>query len=161
MYSLRDTDGKYNKKGMIIFMDYLFAAAIMFVFYLDFKIISVILKRSAKYFHENKQFGRAEVVGYDASEGSRWYSLIVKVLDLNDNKTYICNSAKVNIHDYPKGTIVDVAYATTKHGRVQVYLSNCLPVDKASMAKVFNMIAIISMIITLGLLIAGVITMIL
>ena len=142
-------------------MVYLFVAATMFVFYLDFKIISVILKKSAKYFHENKQFGRAEDVGYDASEGSRWYSLIVKVLDLNDDKTYICNSAKVNIHDYPKGTIVDVAYATTKHGRVQVYLSNCLPADKASMAKVFNIIAIISMAITLGLLVASVITIIL
>ena len=77
------------KKKWWFFMVYLFAAAIMFVFYLDFKIISVILTRSAKYFHENKQFGRAEVVGYYASEGSRWYSLIVKVLDLNDNKTLL------------------------------------------------------------------------
>ena len=39
-------------------MAYFFSAAIMAVFYLDFKLISVILKRSSVYFHEHKQYGR-------------------------------------------------------------------------------------------------------
>lgn len=139
-------------------MMYYFAAAIMAVFYLDFKVIAVILKRSSEYFHEHKQYGNGEVVGYDSSEGSRWYSLIVKVIELNDNKNYICSSAKINIHDYPKGSIVNVAYAITKRGRVQVYLADRLPADKSSMSKVFNIISVISLIITLGLVIAGVMT---
>lgn len=139
-------------------MVYFFSAAIMAVFYLDFKLISVILKRSSVYFHEHKQYGSGEVVGYDSSEGSRWYSLVVKVNELNDNKTYICSSAKINIHDYPNGSIVSVVYAITKRGRVQVYLADRLPADKSSMSKVFNIISVISLIITLGLILAGVMT---
>lgn len=139
-------------------MMYFFSAAIMAVFFLDFKLISVILKKSAAYFHEHKQYGRGEVVGYDTSEGSRWYSLIVKVLELNDNKTHICNSAKVNIHNYPKGTIVNVIYVITRRGGVQVYLADRMPADKASMSKVFNTISVIILLITVGLLIAGIVT---
>lgn len=139
-------------------MMYFVLATIMAVSYLDFKLISVILKRSSVYFHEHKKYGSGEVVGYDSSEGSRWYSLIVKVVELNDNKTYICNSAKINIHDYPKGSIVNVVYAITKRGRVQVYLADRLPADKSYMAKVFNVISLVSLIITLGLVAAGILT---
>ena len=139
-------------------MIYFFSATIMAVFYLDFKLISVILKRSSAYFHEHKKYGTGEVIGYDSSEGSRWYSLIVKVVELQDNKTYICSSAKINIHDYPEGSIVNVAYAITKRGRVQVYLADRLPADKSSMARVFNIVSLISLVITLGLVVAGIMT---
>lgn len=138
-------------------MIWFFSAAIMAVFYLDFKLISVILKRSSVYFDEHKKYGSGEVVGYYANEGSRLRSPIVRVIELNDNKTYICN-ANINTHDYPKGSIVNVVYAITKRGRVEVYLADRLPADKASMSKVFNIISLISLIITLVLAAAGVIT---
>ena len=56
------------------------------------------------------------------------------------------------------GSIVSVVYAITKRGRVQVYLADRLPADKSSMSKVFNIISVISLIITLGLILAGVMT---
>jgi hypothetical protein len=139
-------------------MIWFFSAGIMFVFFLDFKLISVLLKRSIAYFNEHKQYGRGEVVGYSANEGSRWYSLIVKILELNDNRTYICNAAKVHIHDYPKGTVVSVAYAITRRGRVVVYLADRMPADESSMSKIFNVISEIVLLITIGLLIAGITT---
>ena len=78
-------------------------------------------------------------------------------------KVYIRNTwdwipVQVNIHDYPNGSIVSVVYAITKRGRVQVYLADRLPADKSSMSKVFNIISVISLIITLGLILAGVMT---
>lgn len=145
---------------MILF----FIAAIMAVFCLNFKLIAVILKRSSVYFNEHKKYGTGEVVGYSAnstngeSERTRRYSLLVKVIELNDNKTYDCGTVN-NIHDYPKGSIVKVVYAITKRGRVQVYLTDSMPADKSSMSKVFNIISLISLIITLGLVMIGVITM--
>lgn len=139
-------------------MIYFFSAAIMVVFYLDFKLSSVILRRRSAYFEEHKKYGSGEVVGYYAEEGSRWRLLIVKVTELNDNETYICNSAKINTHDYPKGSIVNVCYAITKRGRVQVYLADRLPADNYNMSKFFNIISLISLVITLGLAVAGVMT---
>lgn len=131
-------------------MVYLFVTGLMSVFCLNFEIISVVLKCDAEYFQKHKKSGCAEVVGYDTSEGSRWYSLVVKVLDLSDSKTYICNSAKVDIHDYPKGAIVDVLYIVTKHGHTQVYLADCLPADKSGIAKVFNNMSVICGVVALG-----------
>jgi len=139
-------------------MVYFFASAIMLFFYIDFKIIVMILKRNAKYFEENKKYGKAEVVGYDSSEGSRWYSLIVRVLNLNESKTYICNSAKINIHDYPKGKIVDVIYAVTKRGHVNVYLRDRMPADEGHMSKIFNVVSKIILAITIILLMIGIAT---
>ena len=143
---------------MILF----FTIAIMAVFCLDFKLIAVILKRSSVYFDEHKKYGNGEVVGYSANGGSegskRRYSLLVKVIELDNNKTYDCGTVN-NIHDYPKGSIVKVVYAITKRGRVRVYLTDSMPADESSMSKVFNIISLISLIVTLGLAIIGVITM--
>lgn len=136
-------------------------ASIMVISYLDFKLISAILKRNVTYFEEHKKYGKGEVVGYDASEGSRWYSLIIKIIDLNDNKTYICSSAKIDIHDYPKGSIVNVIYAVTKRGRVRVHLADKLPANENNMAKVFNIVSWISLIFAFIFVLAGVLTIIL
>lgn len=137
---------------------FLFGAGITLVFYLDFKLISLLLRRSATYFNENKKNGKGVVVGYDASEGSRWYSLMVRVVELNNNKTYICNSAKINIHEYPVGSSVDVVYVISKKGRVQVYLADRLPADEAIISRIFGVAANVFLWITIGLLIGALIT---
>lgn len=137
-------------------MMYFFSAAVLLIFFIDFEVIGMILSKSAENFKANKKKGTAEVVGYDSSEQSRWYSLIVKVKELNDGKTYICNSAKISIHEYPKGSIVDVMYVNTKVLGTQVYLSDKMPADKASMAAVFKKIGFIILVPTMILVVFGV-----
>ena len=55
----------------------------MTISYLDFKLISVILKRNSTYFEEHKKYGKGEVVGYDASEGAL-YVLFMLTLAMHE-----------------------------------------------------------------------------
>lgn len=140
-------------------MIYLFSAAVLLVFFINFEVIGLILKRSARNFYENQKKGTAEVVGYDSSEQSRWYSLIVKIIELNDGKTYICNSAKINIHNYPKGKIIDVIYVTSKiagKNMIQVYLLDNLPANKMVVAKVFTRLGYFILIVVIVLILLGI-----
>ena len=134
-------------------MIFLLFASVVFVFFLNILIISIILKNNARRFENTKKKGTAEVIGYDTSEGARWRSLIVKLNDLDDNKRYICNSGKIDIQNYPKRTIIDVIYASSFLGR-QVYLTNNMPASKTGVAKVFSIIA--SFLFVLTLVLAGV-----
>ena len=72
--------------------------------------IGAFYQKSVSNFEKNKKSGTAEIVGYQASENSRRYKPIVKVLDLNDGKTYICSYGLVKRSDYPVGTIINVEY---------------------------------------------------
>lgn len=144
-------------------MIYLCIAGVLFVFFINFIIITSILRKNANRFDETQRKGTAEVVGYDSSEQSRWYSLIVKVRELKDNKTYIVNSAKINIHDYPQGSVISVVYAKTEiFGKemYQVYLPEKMPPSNQGMAKVFHWLSMILLFFTIGFGIAGVISFI-
>ena len=137
---------------------YLFFAAVVFIFWVSVFITTILLKRAAKRFDETKTNAKAEVVGYDTSEGARWRSLIVKLNDVGDDRKYIVNSGKIDIRDYPHGTTVDVIYATSLLGR-QVYLKDKMPVSQASMLRAFNNVAWVLFILMVALVGTGIISL--
>ena len=86
-------------------------------------------------FKQHKKYGKAEVVSTKIEKEDEDCYLRVKLLDLNDNKTYICYGKGIKYDCYPKGSIIDVIYSTGKHS-TRVILMNKPPQDNGMLVRV-------------------------
>lgn len=143
-------------------MGLLIGAGVVAFFAIVLLIIGVSLERSGKSFEENKRRGRAEVVGYDRADQSNWYTLLVRIPELNDGKLYNCTAGKINISDYPKGAVIDVFYAPKKVAGmniVEVHLLDNPPADGSRLGSGIKKFCIAMFVIAALLAVVGVITL--
>lgn len=141
-------------------MGYYIAAAALLFFALLFWLVGVFLQRSTQTFDRNQRFGRAEVVGYDRGEQSSHYSLLVRILDLDDGKLYNCKSQHLDLAKYPKGAVVDVVYAPKRVmgiDVVEVHLADAPPMNGAKFAAGLKIFALVLLIISGILVLAGIV----
>lgn len=128
------------------------------------RIIGTFLGRQVSSFEKNKRRGTAEVIGCQRAEDSRRrYVLMVRILEKNDGKTYLCEGKGILASKYPKGTIVNVLYAEhTVLGIpvTEVHLLHAPPADATAVTRVIKGIATGMLLIAVCLMIAGIITLI-
>lgn len=127
-------------------MEVLFAgecATVFFAIVLFF--VGIAMEREGADFNANVRSGKAEVVGYDRAEQSNWYTLMVRIPELNDGKVYNCTAGKgINPSEYPKGTMVDVLYAPKTIAGIRVieaHLKDNPPADKARLGRIIEQLA--------------------
>lgn len=142
-------------------MNFLFAAAIVSVFALALLIIGLAMEKSGKSFCANQRRGRAEVVGYRRAEESNWYTLLVRIPELNDGKFYSCSAGKINLSDYPKGAVVDVLYAPKRvvgMNIVEVHLLNNPPTNSVRIGHRIKVVSIVMLVAAVALAVAGIVS---
>ena len=133
-------------------MAYLIISIVFLILFLDFLWIYKLIEKGAKKFDETKKIGTAKVVGYYSESQSKWRSLIVEVVELNDGKEYICNSGPIRTYEYPKGSVIDIEYANVRPFGIKGIRVNMLehpPVDEHKMSRVFAIFSYVFLIITL------------
>ncbi len=113
-------------------------------------------------FHENKHPRKAEVTGHrHRREGHKGYNLYVKLLDINDDKEYICKGKNILPAKYPIGTIVDVFHARYRNLGIYVddiRLVSDMPADGFRIAKIIStfakmMLAVATLLVTMGIIV--------
>ncbi len=142
-------------------MSFLFAAVMVSLFALALLIIGLATEKSGKSFCANQRRGQAEVVGYERINQSNRYTLLVSIPELNDGKIYNCTSGKINLADYPKGTVVDVMYAPKKIigiSVVEVHLSNNPPANSLRLGHGIKIVSIVMFVTAVVLAVAGLAT---
>lgn len=142
-------------------MNFLFAAAMVSVFALALLIIGLSMEKNGKSFCANQRRGWAEVVGYRRAEESNWYTLLVRIPELNDGKFYSCSAGKINLSDYPKGTVVDVLYAPKRvvgMNIVEVHLLNNPPKDSIQLGRRIKVASIVMLVAAAALTVAGIVS---
>ena len=131
-------------------MIWFFLSGFFLLLCLIFFIVGIILRRNAGAFERGSRIGKAEVVGYTREERSSWYTLLVRLPELNDGKVYNCMAGTIRTADYPKGTTVDVIYATRRvlgMDTVEVHLMEKQPANQTAVATAFRTIAIFCLIL--------------
>lgn len=125
-------------------------------------IIGAALEKQSAYFEKNKRCGQAEVVGHQCSSQSNYSTLLVRIPDLRDDNAYNCASGKIDISCFPKGTMVNVWYASKRVAGmnvVEVYLYDNPPADSTKTAWGIKKVSI-SMFAIVGILtVAGLMTL--
>ncbi len=120
-------------------------------------IIGRFLKKDADFFEENMRKGKAEVVGYNRAEKSNWYSLAVKLIDV-DEHIFNCEAGKININDYPVGSIVSVIYVKKRTFGIdvfEVHLADNPPGDKKKISNVMMKISLVLFVVSVIMTIIG------
>lgn len=126
-------------------------------------ITGIALVRQAESFNKNVRPGKAEIVGYDRTNQSDWYTLMVKIPELNDGNLYSCTARRIDISQYPKGKTIDVLYAPKKTmgiSIVEVHLAENPPVDSSKLGLGFKRVAYALLVIGGILVITGIISLI-
>lgn len=144
-------------------MAFLIGAGTVVFFAVILLVVGVALERKAKSFNENVRSGKAEVVGYDRTNQSDWYTLLVRIPELNDGKIYNCTAGKINLSQYPKGAIIDVLYAPkTIVGIkiVEVHLCDNPPADSFRLGRGIKRFSLALLVLTAILIVVGLITVI-
>lgn len=111
---------------------------------LCFLIAGWFFRNDGIYYENNKQFGRAKILGYEHHDQSRVSSYFVSLLDIGDENTYICSGHGLKTEKYPIGTVIEVEFARGKKFGVsytEVHFANALPPDRCKIGKVFLDIA--------------------
>lgn len=124
-------------------------------------ITGMVLNKNGRSFNESKRYGYGEVVGYDCGDQSSRYTLLVRIPELHDGKIYNCKSGKINIGNYPKGSVVNIIYAPKSIVGIEVievYLSDCPPADSVALGKKFKILSIVMFVISCILMVAGIAT---
>ena len=141
-------------------MGFIVTAGIISIFALGFMIIGHALNKEGRDFEQIKRVGKAKVVGYDGTEESNVYNLLVEILEINDGKLYTCEPSMSNLIDYPVGRIIDVCYATKKVmgiNVIEVHLLDSPPVNSSKFGSVIKKCGIVLFIIAFILIIVGII----
>lgn len=139
-------------------MGILISALIIAFFAVVLLIIGIALESKGKLFAKNKRCGQAEVVGYERADQSDWYELLVRIPDLDDEKIYNCTAGKINISQFPKGSVIDVSYAPKKIvglNVVEVHLLDNPPADSLKIGCGVKKISIAMFVIACILAIIG------
>ena len=119
-----------------------------------------MLEKEGKIFEENKQRGKAKVVGYTQTEQSNWIEPMVKIIGLNDGKEYNCRMGNGKGRKYPMDSIIDVEYAPIKSlgiKAIEVHSIENPPGDSIKMGHIFKKIAIALFILAVILGVIGII----
>ncbi len=141
-------------------MVYYIIAGFLLLIVIIFFITGKLMDRSHEYFERNMKSGLAEVVGYDRLNDSTWYSLKVKLQEVDTDKYYVCASRKINKADYPAGTIVRVLYAPKKIVGISLYEVHLneegkSPIAEDRLGRVFVTISIVCFMIAAALCLLG------
>lgn len=95
-------------------MTQLIVSGVLIFLAIIFFVVGRISYNSDMKFETNKRIGTARIVGY-ANDGRTGYgSLLVNIIELNDEKVYTCAQGVVKKINYPKGKIVGVEYIVEK-----------------------------------------------
>lgn len=143
-------------------MGFLIAAASVAFFAFVLLIIGSAMERKGKSFNENTRQGVAEVVGYERAEQSNWYTLLIRIPELNDGKVYNCTAGKINPSDYPKGKTVDIIYAPKKAAGikfVEAHLRENPPPDTTRLGIGIKKISVAMLVIAGILIVLGIATL--
>lgn len=143
-------------------MGFLIAAVVVAFFAMVLLIIGAAMVSKGKSFNENKRYGVAEVVGYERAEQSNWYTLLVRIPELNDAKVYNCTAGKINPSDYPKGKTVDIIYAPKKVAGikfVEAHLRENPPADTTRLGQSMKKISVAMLVIAGILIVLGIVTL--
>lgn len=140
-------------------MVFLIAAIVVAFFAVVLLIIGVAMVSKGKSFHENKRYGKAEVAGYERGEQSNWYTLLIRIPELNDGKIYNCTAGRINLSSYPKGAVIDIIYAPKRVANinfVEAHLLDNPPADTIRLGTgikkfAIAMFAIAGILIILGI----------
>ncbi len=144
-------------------MGFLIGAAVTAIFGLTLLIAGIAIQSEEKQFEATARPGKAEVVGYDRADQSDWYTLLVSIQGLDDGKLYNCKSGKINIGDYPKGTVVDVIYSPQNVAGinvVEVRLASLPPTGRKRLGSVIHKIALALLVIAGILIVPGLLSII-
>lgn len=139
------------------------AAGILAFFSLIFLLFGVALQRETIGFESNKRIGKAEVTGYSRRSGSNYRMLMVRLLNFRDADCYSCASGKINVSEYPIGTVVDVIYAPVKKlgvNVVEIHLIENPPANSSGSAHIMKMLALGLIIIAAMLVATGIVIVI-
>ena len=142
-------------------MGFFIAAGVIAFIAFTLFIIGFSLGRQGSSFEKNKRMGQAEVVGYERGERSNWYTLLVRIPELNDGKIYNCTAGKMNISQYPKGSVIDVLYAPKKVAGinvVEVHLLSNPPADSSKVGRGIKKFSVAMLAIAVMLVVAGIVT---
>ncbi len=138
-------------------MTFFILAGIALLFSLALFVIGRFFKKDAVFFEENKRKGSAEVVGYNRAEKSNWYSLAVKLIDV-DEHVFDCDAGKIKTSDYPVGSIVSVIYVHKKTFGIdvfEVHLADNPPGDKMKISNVMMKISLVLFVVSVIMTIIG------
>lgn len=127
-------------------------AGFLFFLFVVFCVVAATLRKSANSFQESMRSGKAEVVGYEREERSSWYTLLVKIPALHDDMTHNCHAGKIQIANYPKGTVVDVIYAEKQVMGIpviEVHLKENPPVSTTAVSTVFRSVSLVCLLLAL------------
>lgn len=143
-------------------MGLLIAATVIAFIAITLLIIGIALVSKGNSFHENKQYGKAEVVGYERADQSNWYTLLIRIPKLNDGKIYNCTAGKIDLSSYPKGTVIDIVYAPKKLAGinyVEAHLLDNPPADSTKLGSGIKKFAIAMLVIAGILVLVGITTL--
>ena len=108
-------------------------------------ICAFAIDRDNRSFEKNKRFGKAEVTAYNRVSQSDAYTLYVRIPELSDKNIYNCSHGRINVSDYPPGTIVDVMYAPKKiagNDYADIRLIDSPPADSSGFARVLIILSV-------------------
>lgn len=126
-------------------MGFLLGASGALIVALTLLICGIALGRGNRSFEKNKRFGKAEVTAYNRISQSDAYTLYVRIPELSDKNTYSCSHGRINVGDYPPGTIVDVMYAPKKiagNDYADIRLIDSPPADSSGFARVLIILSV-------------------
>ena len=140
-------------------MIYYILAGVIGMFGISLLIIAVYLSSSSSSFEQNKQFGKAEVVGHDYAEGAAWPTLLVRLVGVEHEGMYTCHARNnYEAGKLPNGTIIDVEYAQKQalgHIYYEVHMRGDQQKPKVHNTKAIKIISYLLLAIALGILTAG------
>lgn len=122
-------------------MGWLLAGFIIALIGLILMVAGKALAGTHEQFEAGRKPGHAEVMGYDREEHSSHYTLMVRVLEHDDGKTYGCKAGRGDVTRYPKGTVLDVWYAPVRVmgiSTLEVHLAEDPPADAGRIAAAFR-----------------------
>ena len=143
-------------------MGFLIAAIVVAFFAIALLIIGVAMVSTGKSFHANKRYGKAEVVGYERADQSDWYTLLIRIPELNDGKIYNCTAGKIDLSSFPKGTVIDIVYAPKKVAGIhfiEAHLLDNPPADTTRIGTEIKKFAIAMLVIAGILVVVGMTTL--
>lgn len=143
-------------------MGFLIAGAVIAFIAAVLLIIGAALVRQGKSFRENMRYGIAEVVGYERAEQSDWYTLLIRIPELNDGKVYSCTAGKISPAAYPKGKVVEIIYAPKKVAGirfVEAHLRENPPADTVRLGNGIKKISVAMLAIAGILVVSGIVTL--
>lgn len=140
-------------------MGFLIAAIVVAFFAIVLLIIGAAMVSKGKSFNKNKRYGAAEVVGYERAEQSNWYTLLIRIPELDNGKIFNCTAGKINPSDYPKGKVIDIIYAPKKVAGisfVEAHLRENPPADTTRLGQNTKKISVAMLVIAGILIVIGI-----